>query len=84
MSSQPLTKKNHARQFAELMAEAGDKMSLWASKVAEQRAASDAGKPDDLILEATKLDADEDYKIGLFNLHQFLVLTSYAPPQRGK
>lgn len=83
MSSQPLTKKQHVRQFAELMAEASDKMAVWSALVAQERAARDVGS-NDMVLENAKLDADEDYKIALFNLHQFLVLTSYAPPQRGK
>ena len=32
------------------------------------------------MLENAKLDADEDYKIALSNLHTFLLLTSYVPP----
>lgn len=83
MNNQPVTKKGHARQFAELMAEANDKMFLWSSSVDKHKLAIDAGEPD-LILEEAKLDADEDYKIALCNLHQFLLLTSYVPPARGK
>jgi len=81
MSSQPLTKKQHARQFAELMAEASDKMAAWSALVAEERAARDAGS-NDMLLENAKLDADEDYKVALSNLHTFLLLTSYVPAQR--
>lgn len=81
--SQVLTKKNHARQFAGLMAEANVKMSTWTDKVAEQTLAREAGKSDDLMLETAKLDADEEYKTALFHLHQFLLLTSYVPPPRG-
>ena len=79
MSSQPLTKKQHARQFAELMVEASEKRAAWTVLVAQERAARDAGS-NDLMLENAKLDADEDYKIALSNLLTFLLLTSYVPP----
>lgn len=79
MSSQPLTKKQHAHQFAELMVEASEKRAAWTVLVAQERAARDTGS-NDLMLENAKLDADEDYKIALSNLHTFLLLTSYVPP----
>lgn len=82
MSSQPLTKKQHVRLFLELMDIANEKMVIWTGKVADERAARDSGL-DDMMLENAKLDADEDYRVALCNLHNFLLFSGYVPPHRG-
>jgi hypothetical protein len=63
------------------MAEASDKREVWTDLVVQKRAARDASSTD-LVLENAKYDADEGYKIALFNLHTFLLLKSDVPAQR--
>ena len=57
-------------------------MAIWTGKVADERAARDAGL-NDMMLETAKLDADEDYRVALCDLHSFLQFSGYVPPHRG-